>query len=507
MNRKERKARGVKGKQGDETIIHNAVALARQLKEKRQMAEALKLYEKILQYDPDNAIALFDLALEDISAGRSELADAKFSKILTKESKHIGALIGLAGIRLDQGRRDEALALVEKAQRQKIPHGGLIQLSVFYRNAGMLDRAKDALYGALKLQPDDIGAWYVLQDLTKYRPEDVEVLNRLEKQADIPLTQKITLGFATGKAHMDTGQPDLAFWHFAQANLLKRATYKYNPDFAEAYVESIIKLFNEETIARLRNKSSIKSNKPIFVVGMPRSGSTLVDQILSSHPDVGSVGEARFLGQSLPVYPNEEVPHFIPKHLPSVTRKFVDDLDGVMLETIGEKYLSIIGSHSPAPRVVDKMLFNFLWVGLIRLALPEAKVVHCMRDPVDIGLSIWQILFGDDIPWAYDQTEIARYYRGYEKIMAHWRKVFPGEVYDVRYEDVVADQEGQSRKLLEFCDLPWDERVMKFHESKRTVKTASVTQVRKPIYKDSVKKWKKYEKHLRPMIDALGITE
>ncbi|MEZ0222982.1 MAG: sulfotransferase, partial [Alphaproteobacteria bacterium] len=205
---------------------------------------------------------------------------------------------------------------------------------------------------------------------------------------------------------------------------------------------------------------------------------------------------------------NKEVPDFISPGRPSITHEFLQKMDGPMLDTIASRYLAEMEPFAHgAKRVVDKMLFNFFWVGVIRLAMPEARIVHCMRDPVDIGLSIWQLNFGDEIAWAYDQKEIGRYYRSYEKLMSHWRKLFPGEFYDIRYEDVVADQEGQSRKLLEFCDLPWDDCVLKFHESTRQVKTASVTQVRKPIYKDSVKKWKKYEKHLKAMIETMGITE
>lgn len=508
MNRQERRAKGVKGKKGDRAVIHNAIDLARKLQEKKQYAEALKLYEKILEYDPDNIIALFDLAVDNIEHGKIEIAESRLNKVLLQQPKHGGALACMGTIRLDQGRREEALRLAEKSLAANPNHAVLIRLSVLYRNAGMLDRAKDLIYAAIKLKPDDIGAYYTLQNLTKYTEEDMANLMALEKKGGFPLGTKITLDFALGKACLDIGQTEKAFWYYAEGNLLKRATYKFDIALSEAYAESIINLFTEETVARLRGKSSIKSDRPIFVVGLPRSGSTLVDQILSSHPDVGSVGEARFLGNCIPAFPNAEVPQYIKPSMPSITRELLDKMDGAMLDDIGQKYLALMEPYAKdTNRVVDKMLFNYSWLGVLRLALPEAKIVHCMRDPVDIGLSMWQILFGDDIPWAYDQKEIGRYAVAYEKIMAHWRKLFPGEFYDIRYENVVADQEGETRKLLEFCNLSWDEHCLKFHETTRQVKTASVTQVRKPIYKDSVKKWKKYEKHLKPMIQVMGITE
>jgi predicted helicase len=150
------------------------------------------------------------------------------------------------------------------------------------------------------------------------------------------------------------------------------------------------------------------------------------------------------------------------------------------------------------------MLFNYLWIGLLRLALPEAKIVHCTRDPVDIGLSIWQLLFTPDIPWAYDLSEIGRCCQAYRKVMTHWNSIFPGEIYEANYEAMVTDQEGETRKLLDFCGLPWDDRCMRFHENKRHVRTASSAQVRVPIYTDSVKKWKKYEKYLTPLIEEVN---
>jgi hypothetical protein len=507
MNRKERRAGGDKGKKGDKAVVHNAIDLARQLKERREFAEAFKLYKQILEYDPDNIIALFDLAIDDVGRSRTKLAEARLAKILRQEPKHTGALTCMGFVRLDQGYREEALRYAEKALRHNPDHAIMLQLSNLYRDAGMLERAKELLYKSLEMKPTDVGVWYMLQNLTKYTPDDVARLRELAKK-ELSLKEKIVLEFTLGRACMDTGQPDVAFWHFRDGNLHRRTSYKYDVRLHEAYVDSIIDLFDEKTVARLRGKASCKSNMPIFVVGLPRSGSTLVDQILSSHPDVGSVGEARFMSQCIPVFENKEVPAFIAPGKPSITRELVERMDGNMLDTIAERYLAEMQPYAHgSTRVVDKMLFNYLWVGVMRLAMPEAKIVHCMRDPVDIGLSIWQINFSDEIPWAYDQKEIGRYYRAYEKLMAHWRKLFPGEFYDIRYEDVVADQEGQSRKLLEFCGLPWNDQVLKFHETTRQVKTASVTQVRKPIYKDSVKKWKKYEKHLTAMIEAMGVTE
>jgi hypothetical protein len=183
----------------------------------------------------------------------------------------------------------------------------------------------------------------------------------------------------------------------------------------------------------------------------------------------------------------------------------MDNLSGAALDGIAQKYLALTdGVARGAARLADKMLFNYLWAGVIRLALPGARIIHCTRDPRDIALSLWQLTFPSGMQWTYDMQDIARYYLAYKKLMAHWNDLFPGEIHEANYESMVAGQEGETRRLLAFCDLPWDSRCLDFHESRRMVKTSSSAQVRRPIYGDSVGKWKKYEKYLAPLLDALG---
>jgi hypothetical protein len=238
---------------------------------------------------------------------------------------------------------------------------------------------------------------------------------------------------------------------------------------------------------------------------MPRSGSTLVDQILSSHESVGSVGEAPFFAKSIPALQGGDLPGLSLSDGNGLGRSLVLGMSPAVLQGIAQKYQSFVtAAGARGGCVVDKMLFNYLWVGVIRLALPGAKIIHCTRDPHDIGLSIWQLLFTADMPWAYDLAEIGRYYKTYQKAMAHWNGIFPGEILEVNYEKMVQDQEGETRRLLEFCELPWDDRCLRFYETKRAVQTASHSQVRKPVYRDSLAKWKKYEKHLAPLVRALA---
>lgn len=508
MNRKERKAKGITGKKGDRAVINEALLLARKLQEKKKSGEANELYEKILEYDPDNIVALLDVGIHAMSNKNTPKAEKLFEKVLRLERNNVGGLIMLATIRMDQNRVDEALDLMHKAERRGVPRRLMNRIGVLYRDTGKLEKASNYVEEALKYNPDDVGALYTVQSLRKFSAEEFERLQRLANRPGIELEEKIRLEFALGKASLDHGKTEQAFWHFAEGNLLKRATFKFNIESVEDYLAHIPKIFNEEFRDKFRGVIDPDVGKnQIFIVGMPRSGSTLVDQIISSHPLVTSVGEAHYLPASMPVYKDSRLLSRTNTPGPAITNMFITQMTENVLKRIADKYLGFIAPYTKEQKiVVDKMLFNYVWVGVIRLALPGAKIIHTMRDPIDMGLSIWQLLFSDDMPWAYDQNDIGRYYLAYKKLMDHWRKIFPGEFLDVEYEDTVADQEAQSRRIIEFCGLEWSDDCLKFYENKRRVKTASVTQVRKPIYTDSVKKWKKYEKQMKRLIDTVEGT-
>lgn len=503
MNRKDRKASGIKGKKGDRAVINNALALARELQKKDKNAEATALYKQILAFDPDNEIALMDIGIDAYSTKRFDKAEKLFEKVLRENHKQMSALAMLATLRMDQNRVEEALDLVHKVERLGVPDNMLARIGVLYRDTGQLEQANFYIRKALEKNPEDIQALYTLQTLQKFTPEELERMEKLGNR-EKNLENKIRLSFALGKACLDNKKTDLGFWNFAEGNLLKRATFKFNIEWIEDYFASIPKLFNKAFRDKYRGIIKDRGKNQIFIIGMPRSGSTLVDQIISSHPLVTSVGEAAFLSRSLPVYLDEKMASYSKNPGPAITAKFIKACSPKMLNVIGDNYLAQVEPYAKHQKiVVDKMLFNFIWLGMIRLALPEAKIIHCVRDPIDIGLSIWQLLFTDDMPWAYDQNEIARYYLAYAKLMDYWRELFPGEFFDNHYEDMVADQEAQSRKVIEFCGLPWHDDCLRFYENKRRVKTASVTQVRQPMYKDSVKKWKKYEKYLTRMVNTV----
>ena len=249
----------------------------------------------------------------------------------------------------------------------------------------------------------------------------------------------------------------------------------------DAQVDDIVSTYSPALLSRLRG-TGCQSERPVFIVGMHRSGSSLVEQILASHPLVHGAGERR--------------------HMARIAATLGSETEPDRLEALGETYVGALPDHG-ATRVIDKTPGNFERLGLIRLILPKARIIHCHRDPLDSCLSCFKTLFQEGNGYSYDLAELGHYYRSYQRLMDHWREVLPGDVLDVAYEDVVEDLETMARRLVEFCGLPWDDACLEFHETDRPVQTASAAQVRKPIYKTAVGRWRRYESHLNALMKAL----
>jgi hypothetical protein len=316
-------------------------------------------------------------------------------------------------------------------------------------------------------------------------------------------TDRLQLDFALAKAHADLKNHGRSFEHLLRGAAAKRATIRYDEAEAFALFDRIEQAFTRELIAE-KSGSGDPTPMPIFVIGMPRSGTTLVEQILASHPVVHGAGE-------LQAFNDVVLEVRGPDGLPVAYPQFVPALDAAALKAIGRRYemlvRKLVGTKGAgSERVTDKMPSNYYFAGLIHLALPNAKIIHTVRDPVDTCVSCFSKLFSAEQNHTYDLAELGRYYRRYEKLMAHWRRVLPeGRMLDVRYEDVVADLEGQVRRIIAYCGLPWDDRCLSFHATDRPVRTASATQVRQPIYTSAVGRWKAYEPYLGPLLKELQI--
>ena len=352
---------------------------------------------------------------------------------------------------------------------------------------------------AIAITPANTGAHYHRSELKVFRQgdPDLALLQALVARHDLPANKAPFIHFALAKALDDCGDYLHAFEYLRKGNDLKRKQVPYDEPAVAGDFRRITTVFDRELLNRFPGAGD-PSSAPIFVLGMPRSGTTLVEQILASHPQVHGAGELTDLEKAARAVIGETCqPLPFPDCVPA--------LDGATLRRIGETYLSRL----PVPgdgrvRIVDKLPGNFLNIGLIRMILPNARIIHTVRDPIDTCVSCYSKLFAAGQYFSYDMRELARYYLRYSDLMTHWKSVLPPEaMLDVAYEDVVDDLEGQARRLIEYCGLPWDERCLSFHKTERRVRTASAVQVRQPLFRSSLQRWRKYEAGIGPLLEEL----
>ncbi|HET9351351.1 MAG TPA: sulfotransferase, partial [Burkholderiales bacterium] len=332
-----------------------------------------------------------------------------------------------------------------------------------------------------------------------FRFEDADVEAMLKQLASPALSDeaRAQFSFALGKALEDRGDYPGAFAHFAAGNRLRRALESYDPVQTEVINERIRAVFDADFLARHAGKGD-PDPAPIFVVGLPRSGSTLIEQILASHSQVDATHELPEVGRLIQNISRARAGKVA---YPEAVR----DFDAAAFAAQGRAYLDATRQYRHgAPRFIDKNPNNFASLGLLALALPNARFINARRHPLDTCVSCYRQLFARGQPFTYDLVELGEYYLEYDRMMTHWRDVLPGRVLDVQYEDVVADLEGQVRRLLDFCGLPWEDACLRFHETERAIRTASSEQVRRPIYGGSIGTWRRYEREIAPLVEVLA---
>ncbi len=442
------------------------VGLSQILQQKNHADKALAAAVAAVRLDPESAPAHHQAGMCLAELGYSDKARSAYERALDCDPEFHGAILSLAYLAMELGEAADARAMFERA---------------------------------VALKPDEFGGHLGLVRLGKVTADNPAML-ALEAAAlgleGMHPKRAIALHYALGKGYEDQKRFAEAWPHYAAGAALKRAELDYDITTFEKRVDHVIEVMDAAMIERLRG-FAIPSARPIFVLGMPRSGTTLTETILASHPLVHGAGELHDLQRLLP-FDNGDAKARYPQVL--------THLEGSALSRIAETYTEGLSKHAPdSPHVTDKMPANFLFLGLIHALMPKARIVHTMRDPVDTCVSCFTRLFDRAQLHSYDQVEMARYFNGYQRLMDHWRRVLPPDAFlDVQYETLVGDFEPQARRLVDWCNLPWDEACLAFHETKRSVRTASVTQVRQPVYTSSVRKWKAYEADLGPMLATLG---
>ncbi len=449
---------------------------------------------------PRNIDAHYNLGLAYTDVKDYPRAIQAYRKALKIDPQH-GLSWNNLGSALEQmGDKTAALEAYAKAVAIN-PHHPEAQNNVgaIYSEQGKLDQARASFQAAIDARPDFVEAHYNLSSLKTYKKGDPH-LAMLEaeyaRRTSLSDHARIRYSFALGKALDDTGDYDRAFAAYEEGNRLQHALLPMDERRADVLLQRIMQVFDHDFFAARKDWQG-SDKAPILIVGMPRSGTTLLEQILCSHASVYGAGELGYL--------NEVVSERVGAGPGKPFTDGVASLSEDDMRKLGEEYIRRVWKLSPQSlHITDKMPANFFYLGLVHLALPNAKIIHAMRDPMDSCFSCYSRLFNDTMEFAYDQATLGRYYVRYMKLMRHWHSVLPqGRILDLRYEDMVADTETQSRRVLEFVGLPWDENCLNFHKNERLVKTASVTQVRKPIYKTSVARWKHFASHLRPLLEIV----
>lgn len=462
------------------------------------LEQAYQVVHTLLVIDPTNEQGLFNLAMLELLANHWGNA----IQILTSVIKQY-PINGLAHVKL-------AEALMAQSEDTEAQHHLDIAATLIPENpeflyaaakhsamAGSNEKSLRYLEKLCEIAPNSGHAYYMMANAAKYTKSDLALAERLEHllSGSLVAGSRDHIQFALAKIYSDMKEWDKAFTHLTEANNLRFRGHSLNAITSQT--ERSIKRYRRFDFSSSPKGSD--SNVPIFVVGMPRSGTTLIDQVLSSHSQIGSIGESNHIQDSAT---------FICSQPPRMTYPdCIINMDEVSLKQQADHYLANAReSNMDKKRILDKMPGNYIYLGYIHTLFPNAHIIHSRRHPLDSTLSCYFQRFTatDPLDWSHNLTTLGKYYRLYSKMMAFWYQALPGKILDVHYENMVIDLESQARRIIDFVGLEWEDSCLEFHQSKRTVHTASLWQVRQPIYTSSLAKWKPYAKHLRPLIEALG---
>jgi tetratricopeptide (TPR) repeat protein len=462
---------------------------------------ALPAFQMAVRLQPYLSAGHIGLAQTLRQLAYTRTAIEHFRRGLEIHPDNIEPAFELADALTDDGQTGEAIRLLETLWPRHQDNADIpATLGVLWHTLGDARQAERWFDTALKTDPNNGIAIYGKAHVRRYTGTDKETIRSLEyylRHGSLTEQQGAACHFALGKMHDDLKNYDVAFAHFQAANAIRKRKNRYNHQEMTEWFEQTIKFFTREFIDSLLPLGS-PSDLPVFVVGMPRSGTTLVEQIIASHPQAYGAGELMFFQRIIANLP--WLLRFDQPFPACVTR-----LTAEIAAQITDNYLALLKRHSAsARRIVNKRPANYMVLGFLTGLFPNARIIHCVRDPLDVCLSIYFQSFQEGHEYSWDLMDIGRYYCLYTRLMRHWRTVMADRFLDVNYEELVAAPEGSSRRLIEYCGLPWDDQCLRFYETRREVKTASLWQVRQPIYKTSARRWQNYARYLEPLRELLA---
>ena len=509
------------------------IARAAELEQNGDSAAAEKIYRQILTQDPDNVEALRLLAAvaashhyygdaeiflqravdcaPDFVRARADLISVQLERdkfdeaiknaerLIRIDDKLPDSYLLLGNAYGSAGRYEEAIGAYEKALERAPGHRGAFSgLGNMLKTVGQYEGAVAAYRACIQHNPKNAEAYWSLANLKTFRFEvhEVMAMETLLEQEGLPAEASVQLCNALGLEYENRRDYDRAFKYFERGNSVQRQSKRYDAVETEMLHDRLIEIFSGEYLAQHAD-SGDPDRSPILIVGLPRSGSTLIEQILASHSQVEGTHELGDLGRITQNIPRD---FEVGERYPDV----ILELDAKAFAELGALYVSRTRRHRAGrAHFVDKNPNNFVHIGLLHLILPNAKIIDARRHPLDSCFGSYKQLFAQGQPFSYDLVELGEYYLQYRRLMVHWHDVLPGSVLEVRYEDVVANLEHEVQRILEYCNLPWEDNCLRFHETERAVKTASSEQVRQPIYSSSVNLWRKYETQLGELIEIL----
>ena len=463
-------------------------------------AQAEQLYRDVLKRDPDNASAHWGLGRVAMRASDLEAAAGLFRKAIKALPTHPLPMISLGDAYSEQRKFDQAGECYAKAAALA-PENAFARYTygVHLAEAGEHAAATKEFRAALKLDPTHGHAYSSLARLKSFTTRDdtdIEAMEALLARGDLAPASRMAALYGLGKAYDDLGDIESAFRYFAQANKSQRARASFSVSDMKPFFERLKRVFSPDVLAN-KNTQTEAPLTPIFIVGQPRSGSTLLEQILGRHSEIFAAGELPFFGREVV----QELTRLKGAHFPEACL----NLQQNELRNLAKVYLDTVGACAPDRNfVTDKSPSNYQSIGLISMIMPEAKIINIRRHPMDMGLSIFKNFFNEDEPYFCSLEEIGQYHRFYEDLMAHWRALLPNFVLDLQYEDLVADPKKTATRVLAFCGLEWMDPCLDFSQAPGHVRTLSQIQVRDAIGRDRVGAWKHYEKYLSPLQEALG---
>ena len=471
---------------------------ARQHHAAGRLPEAEAICRQFLAADPALPAAWHLLGMIAHRLGKPDTAVDHIAKALTLDPGDAAAHSNLGNALKSAGKLDAAVASFHQALAIA-PESAEVHcnLATAFVEGGKLEAGIASCRRALALKPDFAEAHRHLASMKIFaaHDDDIRAMEQAYAAPALSDTQRLHLAFGLGKAFEDLGRYETAFGYFVEGNRILGERQRTPVGDYGGLFEAFKKACDRALFARHLD-TGCRDQTPIFVLGMLRSGTTLVEQILASHPDVHGAGEVDSLSRTISARAGTRNSAEIPQ--------WIGRADDAAFERAGAEYIEAIRARAPQARfITDKMPGNFKHIGLIKLMLPGSKVIHRRRDARDTCLSIFKTYFTQQHDYSHDLGDLGRYYGYYRDLMEHWHSVLSGFIHDVQYEDLVADQAGQTRRLLEFCGLAWDDACLAFHETDRPVATASAGQVRRPIYKDSVQLWKNYETQLATLFESL----